>query len=254
MIALGDSNEITDYIECLNELSGNELGWGLLYGPYRNMLMPRYPIAFFGLNPGGSCWTEGAISSEGKCAYYDESWGAPAGEAPLQQQMRSLFSPLGKMVGATYRELMDGCLMTNYIPIRSPNWQTLKNKPLIIEKMRSVWAERFQKVHSDLYVTISKFVFDELHHLLSGQGYQQIGTEHRAQIGWGRVTYQIRWYEREGKRSMLIRLPHLSTYKIFSNKNCEEQIAYIMNEAESVLSGKAVEASADKIFESINVM
>lgn len=35
---------------------------------------------------------------------------------------------------------------------------------------------------------------------------------------------------------MLVRLPHLSTYKIFSNKNCEEQIDYIMSEAASVLS------------------
>lgn len=254
MILLDDKKTMTAYIERLNGLIDNKLGWGLLFGPYKNMLMPRYPIAFFGLNPGGCGWTEGAISSEGKCAYYDEAWGAPAGEAPLQQQMRSLFSPLGEMVGATYQELMDGCLMTNYIPVRSTNWLMLKNKPLIIEHMRLFWAERLRQVHSDIYITISKLVFDELHHLLSGQGYQQIGTEHRAQIGWGLVTYQIRWYEREGKRSMLIRLPHLSTYKIFSNKNCEEHIAYIMSEAESVLSGKAVGASADKIFESTNVM
>lgn len=236
MIALNDKKAMAAYIGHLYELSDNSLGWGLLFGPCENMLAPRYPIAFFGLNPGGSGWTEGAISSEGKCAYYDESWGAPAGEAPLQQQMRSLFSPLGKMVGATYQEVMDGCLMANYIPVRSPNWQMLKNKSLIIEHMRLFWAMRLRQVHSNLYITISKLVFDELHHLLVEQGYQQIGTEHRAQIGWGRVAYQIRWYEREGKRSMLVRLPHLSTYKIFSNKNCEEQIDYIMSEAASVLS------------------
>ena len=111
-----------------------------------------------------------------------------------------------------------------------------EEQAIAIEHMRLFWAMRLRQVHSNLYITISKLVFDELHHLLVEQGYHQIGREHRAQIGWGRVTYQIRWYEREGKRSMLVRLPHLSTYKIFSNKKCEEQIAYIMSEAASVLS------------------
>ncbi|MFQ2275461.1 hypothetical protein [Aeromonas hydrophila] len=237
MIVLDDKKAMTAYIENQYVLSNNELGWDLLFCSYKNMLNPRYPIAFFGLNPGGSGWTQGAISCEGKCAYYDEEWyGAPAGEAPFQQQMRALFSLLGNMVGATYQELMDGCLMTNYIPPRSPNWHALNNKQMLIEKMRPIWADRINKVYNRLYISISQLVFDELHQLLLAQGYQQIGKEHRMHIGWGRVTYQMRWYEREGKKSLLIRLPHLSTYKIFSRKNCEEQIAYIMSEAESILS------------------
>lgn len=32
----------------------NDMGWDLLFCRYDNMLSPQYPVAFFGINPGGA--------------------------------------------------------------------------------------------------------------------------------------------------------------------------------------------------------
>ena len=40
----------------------NDMGWDLLFCRYENMLSPQYPVAFFGINPGGGPCDTNAIS------------------------------------------------------------------------------------------------------------------------------------------------------------------------------------------------
>ncbi|MEV3828214.1 hypothetical protein RI534_02800 [Aeromonas allosaccharophila] len=202
----------------------NDMGWDLLFCRYENMLSPQYPVAFFGINPGGGPCDTKAISVESECAYYNERWkGCKKGNAPLQQQMKHLYTMIGDELGVSYKQLMDGSLMTNYIPARSRNWHSLKGKNEWLEHARQIWGERVKQVHCKLYIAISKIVFDELDSHLTNQGFQMVENIDE-QIGWGRVRYQIQRYERGDQVSLIVRLPHLSTYKIFSRPACQSAI------------------------------
>ena len=202
----------------------NDMGWDLLFCRYGNMLSPQYPVAFFGINPGGGPCDTNAISVESECAYYNERWkGCKKGNAPLQQQMKHLYTMIGDELGVSYTHLMDGSLMTNYIPARSRNWHSLKGKGEWLEHARQIWDERIKQVHCKLYIAISKIVFDELDGHLTKHGFQMVDKINE-QIGWGRVRYQIQRYERGDQVSLLVRLPHLSTYKIFSRAACQPAI------------------------------
>ncbi|MFM5535551.1 hypothetical protein ACET64_17915 [Aeromonas veronii] len=208
----------------------NDMGWDLLFCRYENMLSPQYPVAFFGINPGGGPCDTNAISVESECAYYNERWkGCKKGNAPLQQQMKHLYTMIGDELGVSYTQLMDGSLMTNYIPARSRNWHSLKGKGEWLEHARQIWDERIKQVHCKLYIAISKIVFDELDGHLTKHGFQMVDKINE-QIGWGRVRYQIQRYERGDQVSLLVRLPHLSTYKIFSRAACQPAIDRIKSE------------------------
>ncbi|HHQ4547341.1 TPA: hypothetical protein ACSP15_004037, partial [Aeromonas veronii] len=151
----------------------NDMGWDLLFCRYENMLSPQYPVAFFGINPGGGPCDTNAISVESECAYYNERWkGCKKGNAPLQQQMKHLYTMIGDELGVSYTQLMDGSLMTNYIPARSRNWHSLKGKGEWLEHARQIWDERIKQVHCKLYIAISKIVFDELDGHLTKHGFQ----------------------------------------------------------------------------------
>lgn len=136
---------------------------------------------------------------------------------------------IGDELGVSYKQLMDGSLMTNYIPARSRNWHTLKGKDEWLEHARQIWDERIKQVHCKLYIAISKIVFDELDGHLTKHGFQMVDKINE-QIGWGRVRYQIQRYERGDQVSLLVRLPHLSTYKIFSRAACQPAIDRIKSE------------------------
>jgi len=221
---------LSEFIQIQYDNLKNDMGWDLLFCRYENMLSPQYPVAFFGINPGGGPCDNKAISVESECAYYNERWkGCKKGNAPLQQQMKHLYTMVGDELGVSYTQLMDGSLMTNYIPARSRNWYSLKGKDEWLEHARLIWGERIKQVHCKLYIAISRIVFDELDSHLTKQGFQMVEKINEL-IGWGRVRYQIQRYERGDQVSLIVRLPHLSTYKIFSRPACQPAIDRIKSE------------------------
>ncbi|MGE6126941.1 hypothetical protein ACLH0G_19825 [Aeromonas rivipollensis] len=227
---------LSEFIQGHYEKLKNDMGWDLLFCRYENMYAPRYPIAFFGLNPGGGACEINTISVEGKCDYYNGEWIKDAkGMAPLQLQMKALYTLIGNEVGATHEQLMDGSLMTNLIPVRSRNWDSLVGRQAWLEHSRLIWAERIKQVHCKIYIAISRTSFEELHGHLIAQGFKLVGEQINEQIGWGRVRYQVQRYECDGQASLLVRLPHLSTYKIFSRPACQPAIDRIMAAISSVL-------------------
>lgn len=103
-----------------------------------------------------------------------------------------------------------------------------------LEHARQIWDERIKQVHCKLYIAISKIVFDELDSHLTKHGFQMV-EKINEQIGWGRVRYQIQRYERGDQVSLLVRLPHLSTYKIFSRPACQPAMDIIKREISKAL-------------------
>lgn len=218
------------------KLLGYKQGWTFLYGPFRNMWTPKYPVAFFGLNPGGSEVTDQElVSVEKGSAYRIENWGVDENsQSPLQQQLIDLYTRLAKEMnmGIHYDELMDESLMANLVPFRSKSWNGLREKETALLFSREFWRERIGMVPTALYVTMSKISFNEISKLLVECGYQEdVGKSVLTMVGWGKVTYQISEYHRNDIRTTVIRLPHLSRYKIFGREPSEPAINDIMSVA-----------------------
>src|ERR1700694_147622 len=101
---------------------GHTRDWRFLATP-RQTLAAGSPVAFFTLNPGEG-WIDpdhGRGSSEGGSAYVRERWhGFPAGESPLQFQVRAMFEWLGLVP--------DQPLTAYFIPFRSRDYETLPSR------------------------------------------------------------------------------------------------------------------------------
>ncbi|TLS77580.1 hypothetical protein FE236_02950 [Mariprofundus erugo] len=208
------------------------LGWSMLYCPFENMWSPRYPIAFFGLNPAGNEYFEPSISYEKGSAYLCDEWGYKAGEAPLQKQVVELFKSIASSLHSPvpYADLLKGSFAANFVPFRSKDWGCFERKIEALEFSRALWRERVNVVPTNLYITMAKISFSEIASLLIAVGYHELENT-TDKVGWGNVTYQMNAYEREGHKSLLIRLPHLSRYKIFGREESQMAINHISSVA-----------------------
>ena len=78
---------------------------------------------------------------------------------------------------------------------------------------------------------MSVVVFYELHEILRGLGNASIpGGAKSERTGWGRTKYQIEKYIADDESILLIRIPHLSRYKLFNSEGCAKAIDDIMAE------------------------
>ncbi len=216
---------------------GFQLGWSLLYGPFENMWSPKYPVAFFGLNPGGSNFNEPSICNDRGSSYLYEDWDWGEGLAPLQQQVVSLYKTLAHSLSSdiSHVDLLNGSMASNFIPFRSKNWRDLDNKLEALDFSRKLWKKRVSEVPCSLYITISKIVFSEIDSLLHETGHIESADYLSKKVGWGNVTYQVNEYVIDKRRVALLRLPHLSTYKIFSREQCFPAIEHISTIAKEYL-------------------
>ena len=78
---------------------------------------------------------------------------------------------------------------------------------------------------------MSIVVFYELDKILRGLGKASVSEESKSKsTGWGRTKYQIEKYMGDGNSILLIRIPHLSRYKLFNSDGCTAAIDSIMTE------------------------
>ena len=220
-------DELIELIEQKYQELGYELGWSLLYGPFETMWNPKYPIAFFGLNPAGNHFIKPSLSSEEGSSYLCECWGEnEKGQAPLQIQVKKMFEMIASCLPSPVpvSDLLNGCLTANFTPFRSANWNVLEHRSDALNFSRKLWNERILKVPSNLYITMAIPSFNEINSLLIESGYRKSGYDISEKVGWGDVRYQMASYEKDGFKSLLIRVPHLSRYKIFNSMGCEKAI------------------------------
>lgn len=84
-----------------------------------------------------------------------------------------------------------------------------------------------------MIVCIAVVAYQELKSILEKEGF--LGSEERENIGWGKTTYDLTELRKGEQTVILVRLPHLSTYKIFSRTNCEAAIKKIADRISSML-------------------
>jgi len=206
---------------------GHKLSWRFLTTPSRT-LSPSSRVAFIALNPGGDKIRpdHGKESCESGCAYYIEDW-----KSPLQQQVQLLFKEIAACLKVTdYKSLMDSSLMAYYIPFRSPNYGSLHRQKESRAFAFQLWAKIMQDILPELIISIGWITFNDMHKILTTLNKMKCTNRHEMPTGWGSYKASINCYVGAKKRTVLVRFPHLSRFKIFNRPNSSVCVARILEE------------------------
>jgi len=228
-------------IDAAYQRLGHRLGWRFLTTP-RATLSPGVRIGLITLNPGGD--HEPADHPRASCergnAYVSEQWpGHERGAAPLQRQVRCLAEGLWRHLGMALplSRFMNEEIMTGYfIPFRSPRWADLANRRESMAFAAALWSRILPWWQPRLLLTIDREAFAAIHDLLvKGQGLR-VRERRVFETGWGAYQAEaVRLDNGNGLgRITLARLPHLSTFKLFSRPDCrpylEQFLGYVTEE------------------------
>lgn len=211
---------------------GYQLGWRFLASS-RSTLTRNTPMALITLNPGGSVDRpdHGRESSEEGSAYVVESWGRDdtPGGAPLQTQVQRLFSRLANLQGSGMSgdDLLNKSLAAYFVPFRSPTFNALSHPQEALAFASRLWSGLFDEIDPDLIITIDQRTTQRLAHILS----KKLGTLPTRQpfpIGWGTYRAELLVFNSSGMRRAILRLPHLSRFRIFGRPQSEPYVEPII--------------------------
>jgi hypothetical protein len=203
----------------------HKLGWRFL-NVSKDVLRNNPQIALITANPGGDSIPpdHGTASCESGCAYLSEIWGnSKKGQSSLQKQVQWLFDAIANQINFADggEALMESSLIAYYIPFRSPRLAMLPHKKASLGFARSLWSSLFEHIHPKLILTIDPAAFKAFGELLQ-QRFSTHPPQHRVmQTGWGAYTAEVKRFGHGDNITTLVRLPHLSTFKLFSRSECK---------------------------------
>ena len=225
-------------IEREYHLLGHEIGWRFITGP-KSTFSSQTDIVFVSLNPGGDHDPPDHphASSEKGSSYLIERWnGKPAGKSSLQVQFQRLIQKLQQTSGnedSLEDYINTKVLTSHFIPFRSKRFAALHNKDKSIRFGRKLWGQILQKILPKIIITLNPDSFKNLSEILVNSGGQLL--DHKFfQTGWGvdttrPIQCEVRKYLKSDKTITILRLPHLSTFKLFSNDKCAPYLNVIFN-------------------------
>jgi hypothetical protein len=204
-----------------------QLGWRFL-NCSKSVLSANPEIAFITLNPGGKeipndhPWA----SCENGSSYLTEVWGnSPAGKSNLQVQIQLMFSNLAEKLNfsGTANQLINESLSGYFVPFRSPRLADLEHKREAFMFGNDLWGKILASINPSLFICIDRESFKRLQPLIEHTYNLQITSSEKYETGWGNYSADIvRFGDNSEKK--LLRLPHLSTFKLFTSKKCSENI------------------------------
>lgn len=188
------------------ERLGYKAGWRFMTSPESSFSNPRLLIV--SLNPSGTVEHGPKWSQEDGSAYFVESWGsARPGCAPLQVQIQRLVSILGLET--------DEVASAHFVPFRSQRWADLERPREAVNFARKLWQEFSVGMAPEWIVCLGSEVGKHMAAIL------QIKNLHALPTGWGAVSMTVGRAPWGGK---FVAFPHLGTFKLFSNSNCDVAI------------------------------
>jgi len=214
---------------------GHTLGWRFLCVSKR-VLQAKPQIVLITANPGGKDIPPDhpPASCENGCAYIAETWGAAKkGQHKLQKQVQHLFGALAdktrfKMGGTA---LMESSLIAYYIPFRSPRIDLLPRKKESLNFARSLLAPLFKQLRPKLVINIDPDAYRYFGELIDSS----VATPNRQRevmpTGWGAYTADVTRYGEGKQTTTLVRLPHLSTFQLFSRAKYKPFVNAILTSA-----------------------
>lgn len=197
-------------------------------------LAPSSSVALITANPGGDSipTDHPAASCEHGSAYVTERWGASApGRHKLQVQVQALFAELALTAGSGVEgglDLLNRSLSAYFIPFRSARLAEIHRPVESRAFARSLWTELFQYIDPKVVVTIDRQTHRDLRCILQRTKHTVISGSQELPTGWGRYCATLDEYRTGTDKTMLLRLPHLSTFQLFTSVKWSESIRRII--------------------------
>lgn len=204
-----------------------QLGWRFL-NCSKDVLSATPKVAFITLNPGGNKipndhpWD----SCENGSSYLTEVWGSSlAGKSNLQIQIQLMFSKLAENLSfcGTENQLINESLSGYFVPFRSPRLADLEHKREAFIFGNDLWASVLANVNPSLFICIDRESFKHLKPLIEQTYNLPVTASEKYKTGWGNYSAEIVTFGCHSEKKLL-RLPHLSTFKLFTSKKCVENI------------------------------
>jgi hypothetical protein len=184
---------------------GHTIGWRFLTSPEKNIATAD--VALVTQNPGGDVDDPNAPrwSVEEGNAYATESWrGVTAGQDPLQIQVKRLFEVIGVDI--------DSVLSGYFVPFRSPDWNSLNNRPQSTAFGRELWKAVFARSPATLIFAFGRDIAKDMCQILGANNLKSTPAH------WGNLTIDS-YICRD--RKILVVLPHLSRFRLFYRPDSE---------------------------------
>ena len=180
-------------------------GYGLLYGPWA--ILDQAKIAFVSLNPGGG----GEGDSERSVDYergnsYEDTESQWAISSQFMRMCRDVLQ-----VRAT--DILTGVA----VPYRSRNWNALTSDQKLEGELigRQFWGEALGHRRRDLVVTCSTLATSMIVRATNATLDSEIPAK------WGKAMLR-RYVSNDG--AIIVALPHLSRFKLFSREQCKSAL------------------------------
>jgi hypothetical protein len=220
--------EATEAITQAYSSLGHGLGWRFLYTPART-LAPGAPLLVVGLNPGGDEDPgRPQLSVETGNAYRVEPWGANGQLNPLQLQVCALYERLAEYLPDCDRDtLMDISLSANFCPFRSPSWAALPSKRESVAFSQDLWSRVLDTTIPPALICLTDLPARYIAGSLQKVNWR-VAEEQIIKVGWGSVTCSIRTLTRMGDETVLVRLPHLSRFRIIGRAESEAAVERVV--------------------------
>lgn len=223
--------DTVDQIENFYLEHGYKFGWRFL--TCSKTVLKRNPkIAFITLNPGGTKRRDdhSSASCENGNPIYDESWkNKNPGESVLQKQIQKMFGKIREKTnypGST-RTLIESTLCGYFVPFRSRRLKSLEYEKEAFDFGEKIWGEILETVRPRLFICINKETAERIRKIIATTYALPESKSYKPQTGWGDYTADIVEFGNNAE-AKLLRLPHLSSFKLFSRKECEEKIEDIL--------------------------
>ena len=210
-----------------------QLGWRFL-NCSKSVLCNDPKIAFITLNPGGKSIPEDHPwpSCEAGSSYLHEVWGnAQRGGSNLQIQIQLMFAKLAEKIDfkGNSEQLIEESLSGYFVPFRSPRLADLDHKCHAFAFGNELWSNILSSVHPDYFICIDRDSFKKLQPLIESTYELPIKCIQKLETGWGNYTAEIVEFGSNSEKRLL-RLPHLSTFKIFTSQKCREKVDKLFSE------------------------
>jgi hypothetical protein len=215
---------------------GHQLGWRFLCVPARN-LAPSTSIALITANPGGNEIPEEhpVASCENGSAYVVECWGTSApGRHKLQVQIQNLFAEAASACDASPDgglELLNSSLLAYFIPFRSRRLSELHQPQQSRVFARQLWTDLFRYIRPRLVITIDRETYRDVKSIIEDMTERTHLTRQELPTGWGQYTATIDRYKAGAETITALRLPHLSTFQLFTSDKSREHTQKIISRA-----------------------
>ena len=208
---------------------GHDDGWIFLYSSAQT-LRPSTQIVFAGLNPGSGRVTQEMESTEEGNAHRIARWDGKIEMVPLQDQICGLFKSIAaKCEDIDPDMLMDSTLTGNLCPFRSSSWEEIHNKKKSLAFSRQLWSQILDYVNPSVLICMTDQTTKEFSRISRTAGWKQESSL-QGSVGWGPVKYAMKLLNRDGDERLIVRIPHLSRFRIVGRRKSRPAIDHIVTE------------------------